>query len=342
MQSNQKELLLARIRCGYHIYKGKDITLYIHHPTKEQNYEAQLVFAEAYEEAYAEENMVEEELLEMLEDQGFWNETIKERLEEIDKQQDILKKQIFELFFEPRERELKRLELNELREESAQILSNKHSYDFLTCEGIATFAKSIWLIENTTKLPDGSDYDWEEISPTSLLTQYKKAVIPETQYRELARTTPWRSFWNCNKSCSGVFEGAASDLTTEQVSLMSFSLMYDNIYQSTECPPDEIVEDDDAIDGWLLLQREKQSKSQKEKLLEKLHSKHKSAKDIFVAAKDYDDAKRINNLNSDYSQHIKKSRVKQLSEAEGGELHHYKFNDIQKDLKDEIMEAGMM
>ena len=86
MQSYQKELLLARIRCGYHIYKGKDITLYIHHPTKEQNYEAQLVFAEAYEEAYAEENMVEKELLEMLEDQGFWNETIKERLEEIEKE----------------------------------------------------------------------------------------------------------------------------------------------------------------------------------------------------------------------------------------------------------------
>ena len=111
MQSYQKELLLARIRCGYYIYKGKHITLHVYHPTKEQNYEAQLVFAEAYEEAYAEENMVEKELLEMLEDQGFWNETIKERLEEIEKQQDILKKQIFELFFEPRERELKRFEL---------------------------------------------------------------------------------------------------------------------------------------------------------------------------------------------------------------------------------------
>ena len=57
MQSYQKELLLARIRCGYYIYKGKHITLHVYHPTKEQNYEAQLVFAEAYEEAYAEEEV---------------------------------------------------------------------------------------------------------------------------------------------------------------------------------------------------------------------------------------------------------------------------------------------
>jgi hypothetical protein len=130
------------------------------------------------------------------------------------------------------------------------------------------------------------------------------------------------------------------ELSTEQISIVSFSLMYDNIYQSTECPTDEIIEDNDAIDGWLILQREKQSKSQKEKLLEKLHAKHENSKDIFVKADDADHAKRINNLNGNYAQHVKSSRVKQIKETDG-ELDHYKFNDIQKDIKDQIMEAGM-
>ena len=69
MRQHEKELFLARIRCGYYIYKGKKVTLYLYPPTKEQSYEVQFVFSEAYNEALADGSMVEEELLEMLEEQ---------------------------------------------------------------------------------------------------------------------------------------------------------------------------------------------------------------------------------------------------------------------------------
>ena len=130
------------------------------------------------------------------------------------------------------------------------------------------------------------------------------------------------------------------DLNTEQISLISFSLLYDNVYQSSECPPDAVVEDNDAIDGWLLIQKEKQAKTQKEKLLEKLHSQHEGAKDIFVMAKDGEDAQRINSLNTGHSRVIKDGRIKQMNKDEG-DFDHYKFNDIQKDLQDQIMETGI-
>tara|TARA_R110002020_G_scaffold250181_3_gene464272 strand:- start:2039 stop:3061 length:1023 start_codon:yes stop_codon:yes gene_type:complete len=340
MEQHEKELLLARIKCGYYIYRKKDLTLYIYPTTKHQDYESQFIFSEAYKEALSEGSMVEEELLEMLQDQDLWNKTKEERLEELSKEDDKYKKEVFESFFNAEEREEARRELNRARQETLSLLNDRHSYDHLTCNGIATFAKSIWVIENTTKLPNGDPYEWEEIKPDRLLTEIRKDGIHENQYRELARTTPWRNFWNCRKSCSGVFDVPAMDLNTEQISLVSFSLMYDNIYQSTECPTDEIVEDNDAIDGWLILQREKQSKSQKEKLLEKLHSKHEKSKDIFVKADDADHARRINSLNGNYAQHVKSSRVKQIKETDG-ELDHYKFNDIQKDIKDQIMEAGI-
>tara|TARA_R110000824_G_scaffold219415_2_gene406309 strand:- start:965 stop:1990 length:1026 start_codon:yes stop_codon:yes gene_type:complete len=341
MRQHEKELFLARIRCGYYIYKGKKVTLYLYAPTKEQNYEVQFVFSEAYNEALAGGSMVEEELLEMLEEQGLWNEDTKERLEELEKEEEKYKKEIFEFFFEIGSREASRRELKKVKEEILQLNYDRHSYDFLTCDGIATFAQSMWLIENTTKLADGTLYDWEEISPDKLLVEFRKEAIGESVYRELARTTPWRNFWNCSKSCNSIFGVPAIDLSTEQSSLISFSLLYDNVYQSTECPPDAIVEDNDAIDGWILIQKEKQAKTQKEKLLEKLHTQHEGAKDIFVAAKDPEDAQRINALNSEYAHNIKGGRIKQMNEIEG-DFDHYKFNDIQKDLQDQVMETGML
>mgnify|MGYP006107059839 CR=1 FL=1 len=340
MEQHEKELLLARIKCSYYIYRRKDLTLYIHPVTKDQDYESQFIFSDVYKEALGQGSMVEEELLEMLQDQDLWNKTKEDRLEELNKEEDKYKKEVFESFFDTSGREEARRELNRGREETLSLLNDRHSYDHLTCNGIATFAKSIWVMENTTKLSNGDPYEWEEIKPDRLLTEIRRDTISESQYRELARTTPWRNFWNCRKSCSGVFDIPAIDLSTEQISLVSFSLMYDNIYQSTECPTDDIVEDNDAIDGWLILQREKQSKSQKEKLLEKLHSKHENSKDIFVKADDAEHAKRINNLNGNYAQHVKSSRVKQIKETDG-ELDHYRFNDIQKDIKDQIMEAGI-
>jgi hypothetical protein len=80
MEQHEKELLLARIKCGYYIYRKRDLTLYIHPTTKQQDYESQFIFSESYKEALGEESMVEEELLEMLEEQDLWNKTKEKRL----------------------------------------------------------------------------------------------------------------------------------------------------------------------------------------------------------------------------------------------------------------------
>jgi hypothetical protein len=41
--------------------------------------------------------------------------------------------------------------------------------------------------------------------------------------------------------------------------------MYDNVYESMECPPDEVIKDDDMLDGWFIQQHKDREKKLKEK-----------------------------------------------------------------------------
>jgi hypothetical protein len=338
MDSYEKQLLVARIKCGYYIYKHKNITLKITPPTKEQEYESLIVYKQAYEEALKDGNMVKSEVLEMLESQSLWDDEHGELLEELSQEEENLKKELFNNFFKDSEKKDIKFNLSKVKKGQAKLRSIRHSYDFLTCEGIATYAKAVWIVENTTTYLDGEQYKFLEMPVTEVLKKFNQDSITDEEFRELARTSPWRNTWNCNNSCAYVFSESVSDLTPNQMALISYSVMYDNIYQSQECPPDEVIEDNDAIDGWLIIQREKRGKKQRESLLENLHKRHENAKDIFVMAENREDADRISELNGDIGKHIRASRLGKLNKE--GTVAHHAFSDIQADLKGQLMEAG--
>ena len=90
-----------------------------------------------------------------------------------------------------------------------------------------------------------------------MLADYKSQAIEEAQYRELARNNPWRSYWSSEKTARGVFGVCAAETTTEQRTIMMFSSMYDSVYESGEAPEDNVIEDDDMLDGWFLIQKQK-------------------------------------------------------------------------------------
>ena len=64
--------------------------------------------------------------------------------------------------------------------------------------------------------------------------------------------------------------------------LCSFSRMYDSVYKNTECPSDDVIQDDDMLDGWFIQQTKEQEERQKEKLSEdKLsHLKHGNGQEL--------------------------------------------------------------
>ena len=94
---------------------------------------------------------------------------------------------------------------------------------------------------------------------------YNSNQISSEQFRSVARSEPWRSMWNIGKKQGNAFGKAACDLTKDQVSLSSYSSMYDNVYESSEAPDEKVIEDDDCLDGWFISQRREYEKEKKKR-----------------------------------------------------------------------------
>ena len=111
------------------------------------------------------------------------------------------------------------------------------------------------MISKTTKNRDGTDFDFSKYSIYRILDQYNANSIAISEYRKIARTDPWRSMWIASTKREGIFDKVPSDYNTPQLYLCSYSIMYDNVYQSPDAPDEKIVEDDICLDGWFISQR---------------------------------------------------------------------------------------
>ena len=120
---------------------------------------------------------------------------------------------------------------------------------------------------------------------------------------------------------------------------MAWSGLYDNVGESHEAPPDEIVEDDDALDGWLLVQKRERDRDRVKSQAENtIGEKNMNADEVIIFG-DGDGIDKVNSMNTPESKWTKAQRVKQLSEAtERGEegVRYEKFDDmVQKRIIDQ-------
>ena len=335
MEFYEREFFIARISCGYLLHKVNDeVTVRINPLTIHQKYEAELAFKAAYEEALVEGVLCPIESAEMLEEHSIWGEEQEESLKKIEKEVEDVKIQVYQEYLRVSGKAVARVLLRAKEKERNKLLEAKHSYDFANSVGIATFARWNWIIENSTTFKDGTPYDWKDISVQDLLMVYRKSILDETQMRELARTEPWRSIWAASKHSGSLFDGKATELTSEQKVLVGWSTMFDSIGESTEAPPDDVLNDDDALDGWLALQTRKRKRDKQQKLTEELMGKHPDAKDVFIKPETKEDIAKIESLNDLDARRIRSNRAKKIKEK--GTVPYYKFDDVQRDLQDEI------
>jgi len=105
------------------------------------------------------------------------------------------------------------------------------------------------------------------------------------------------------------------------------------MFKSTECPPDEIIADNHAIDGWFIEQHEERKKRQKEKNTEERFGRFNGNNDqeIFLMANEKGDIQDIYNMNDAQSKHIIETRNKVISEA--GTVEHANLPDVQMNMQ---------
>ena len=328
METHEREYLVSQIVYGGKIIEFKNLTLIVKPLTIEQQYLANRVFKRVYDEALLSGIYTKDEMLEIMKEQGVWSDKEEEEIEQTRKSMEDVKIQIYKSFFNAPKREKIRDKLKELQKKQLKLLSKKHANDQNNCEGIATYAKWNWVIENSTYTEDNNKYDFSDVGIATVLRKYNADNLDLDQFRELARTDPWRSIWASSQTPESIFKRAASELSSDQQTLLSWTRLYDSIAESPEMPSDKIVDDDDAIDGWLIEQRKKREKEKNKFKLDGYDDKHQGADEVYVMASSKEEAAEVYDMNDAAGRMTVKSRQLTVKEADGDLVNHRDFRDV--------------
>ena len=104
----------------------------------------------------------------------------------------------------------------------------------------------------------------------------------------------------------------------DQKNLLAWSTMYDNIYESPDAPSEDVINDDDLLDGWTILQKKKREREKAQAELEaKMGDKAQGAGEIFLMAGSKNDAERIETMNDVNATMTKKERLHTIRKSDG-------------------------
>lgn len=335
MNHHEREFFIAKIRSGKHIIREKNLFLTILPPTIDQIEESCFIYQEAYNQAYVSEVMTEIDMLDWMRENDLWTYDDDAKLITLQKDLERLKTEIYNARNDIKLANKIRFYIRACERETNKQTNKKNQFFQNTCEGIASTEKMSWLIKNTTFL-NNEIYDFSDLSLTYILDDWQSSFITESKIRELARTEPWRSLWNIKNNLNfNLFNNQDKyDLTYNQKNIVIWSQMYDNIQESLECPTKDVIEDDDMLDGWFIIQSKKRDKERAESEFENgvKSEKIKNASEVYIIGKTEKDKERINSMNSVQGSMIKKQR-EQLLKNKGGAVSQLDFIDERQKLQ---------
>tara|TARA_Y100000592_G_scaffold28733_1_gene45762 strand:+ start:26833 stop:27870 length:1038 start_codon:yes stop_codon:yes gene_type:complete len=339
MDKTYYENILYRIIQGRLRLPSSDPVLYIHEPTAdiiEQSYD---VYKEFYDDAYFSGVYIKEELKEILFYNEIWSPDDDTQAESTSDQIEELKVEAYKNYYNvPKLRGIK-ANIKYLEKQYSKYKSKFHTLDHISCEGVANFARSIWVISKTICDEHGNLSN--RIPLTKALEIYNSKAISAAEYRYVARNDPFRTMWNVGKKQSNVFGVAACQLTRDQLQLCQYSSMYDNVQESHESPCEEVINDDECLDGWFIVQKREHEKSRNKREIDKMlnNSKIANSQEVYLMAKDQQTAKKIDSMNNPVAKSVINSRNQQIDEA--GSLKFTDLHDVRQDIAIQQRQAAV-
>lgn len=305
-------IYLSRILSGFYLFFFHSKKYKLIYPNVSIRYEADIYAQEEYINNKFNDWIYDEDILNTLMMMGVWNPMMETELKDIESKIENLKIDLYKNFLQTnRNKQIKR-QLSSTKKRFNYLYNIRHSLDHLTLTGYVALLKNQYILvhslydHNNNKLYDNID-DVDFTFFNAIANTIYENVIPADTFRQIARSDSWRSYWSANKDY--IFDKAVCDWTDEQRTLVVLTRMYDNAYEHPECPSDNIINDDDAFDGWMILQRKESEKEKNKKRTEKLlGNKLDKAGEVFVVANSPEEAQDIYNLNSNTARFTIKER----------------------------------
>jgi len=333
------DLLIARIIAGCLRFSVDGKRYLIRQPGRLRRYKAQQVYQEALTEALEDELYSDSEIENLLRSNGLWDDERQKQTATLDKDIEKLKVGLFRAFFKSKERDVIRKALSAAKQELASLYAQKNIYSPMGATGFAQVARTRYLVgsgllndKGKRVWKDDEFYKGNDSLLDEAVTAYSEAQISDVVMRALARSDQWRSVWNCKDNCLDIFGRCAVDLTEEQRNLLSWSQLYDSIAEHPNPPHDDIIRDDDAFDGWLVIQRRERERQRKEATAEGMLSGMNlpESGEIFLMAETDEDLQNIESLNSPQAAAIKRERLAHI--AKKGEVEEQHMPDSRREI----------
>lgn len=276
---------------------------------------------------------------------NIWNEDEENKLQSLLKDLDKHKINLFKNYINLTLRTSIKNTIAVVNENISALYNKKHYFDYLTLEHYAQNIKNQYLAMNMVYNIDDTkvfDYNNFEDIDSSLLEKmiieiYKNS-IDSYMIRQIARQEIWRSFWNASKK--EIFEGKIKDWTDEQRALVNFTKVLDSVREHMEAPSEEIIKDDDALDGWILCQNQKNEQEKTKKLLDqKFNLSKKNAGEVFVITQDKNERKAVNDLNDAQTKQDIKNMIK-LSNQREGEINWSDLPHVRRELQQQTLQQN--
>ena len=310
---------LDKILSGKTIIKIDGRTVVINPPTKEIKQRAEMFANEYYNKAFCEGIFLFEELLDdwSEEDELALTKTLPNNLDEM--KLDYYKR----FYLTSAKREIK-LHILRLQRKISDLFMRKHMYYPYSCEHLRDNSYLYYCIEHSAE---------EEVNVEQATLLYQEQLLGPEEIRTISKSSHWRTLWMSATEKSSIFGLSPGDLTRQQIELISYSRMYDNVFQSMDCPPDEVVDDDIALDGWFVDQRKKREENSAEKRGSKIAEKT-GGNEIFVPVKSKKELKQVTDMNSSYGKGVLKSLKSDLEKA--GELEEKNLSHVRQSINMEM------
>jgi len=305
MEHAEKERLIRSISWGHHYVNS----FVLYPPSLEDKSLASIVYKNEYEKAISNGMMSESDLLYNMINIDKWSIEKEKQIKEI--KDDIYKitKGLLSLFFNKSRMDQAKKTLRSAEKALLELIYSRN--DLLSCSAnnYAVLKEQRFIISRITRDTDNNKV-WKNISDfnnskdlnlidTLCNEFFNKSIISMIDMREIARTSPWRNMWIASKNMGNLFGIPVSQFSDNQLNLVSWSQTYDIVYESYERPCKEIIEDNDLLDSWLILQSEKIDSKSNQDLVGK--NSNKSGKNETFVFSDQRGAKDVYNANDPLS-----------------------------------------
>jgi hypothetical protein len=337
------EKFVNRILSGKQLIEHKDVLYELRSASLDIRLQANLLYDNTYEDnLYSSSFILEDNIEDLLFELDIVYPAYKKDMEMLEKKIENIKVDLYYHFFDNTKKTKYRKELASTRTRYNELFNLSHSLDFLTLENYCANIKNEFIISNTLYIYQTNNLIFYNNNNyqlfNHLIHKISSNIIDISTLKALARSDYWRNYYAINKN--HLFPYSIIDFNEEQKAILSISLMYDRVYEHPECPEKEIIEDDDALEGWMIHNQRENKKQKQEKSVNNIlgSDRMKKANEVFLMADSAAQRDDILKLNS--PENLLKRQNKVSTVLNAGTIKDADLPDVKQNIRDQLKELN--